>query len=377
MNIPRIYDGIEALLQPNKVLVILGPRQVGKTTLLQKFLSETHLKCRSENGEDAHFQEIIGSNDFSLIRKFCEGYEVIAIDEAQRAPSIGQALKIIVDTIPGIRVIATGSSSFELAGQIGEPLTGRKREVTLFPLSQMELRASFGNDSDFKRTLEERLIYGSYPEVVTAETEDLKRERIQEITHSYLLKDILNLERVKGSKILLDILRLLAFQVKNEVSLSEISEKVGIDVKTVGRYLDLFEKSFVLFNLRGFSRNLRNEITKKSKYYFYDNGVRNALISNFNPISHRDDIGALWENFIFMERLKKRSYTKVFANVYFWRTWEQQEVDIVEERDGKLFGYEIKWNETKKVKTPRLWLETYPEASFEVIHRENFLDFVG
>lgn len=377
MNIPRIYAHMENLLQPNKALILFGPRQVGKTTLLEKFLSGTPLKYRLENGEDALLQELAASHNFSRIRKFCEGYEVIAIDEAQRAPGIGEMLKIIVDHIPGIRVIATGSSSFELSGQVGEPLTGRKNEVLLFPVSQMELRNAMGNDFDLENTLEERLIFGSYPEVVVAETESEKRARIQEITQSYLLKDILNLERVKGSKVLLDVLRLLAFQVGDEVSLPEVASGAHIDVKTLDRYLDLFEKSFILFNLRGFSRNLRSEITRKSKYFFYDTGVRNAIINNFNPLSLRSDIGALWENFIFMERLKKRAYSNISANTYFWRTYEQKEIDLVEERDGKLFGYEMKWSEARAVKTPRLWTETYPEASFDVINRRNYLDFVG
>jgi hypothetical protein len=377
MKIPRIYDNLEDFLEPNKVLVIFGPRQVGKTTLVEDFLSRTTLKNRFESGDDSRLHEILGTNETAKIQEFCQGYELIAIDEAQKIPNVGLSLKIMVDTIPGIKVIATGSSSFELAGQIGEPLTGRKKTLSLFPLSQVEMRNFLKNDFDLKNKIEERLIYGSYPEVIKHPNIEKKKEVIEEITHSYLLKDILELEKVKGSKILLDLLRLVAFQIGNEVSLSELATKVGIDAKTVARYLDLFEKSFVLYNLRGYSRNLRNEINKKGKYYFYDTGIRNALISNFNPLSHRDDVGQLWENFIFMERLKKREYEKISANVYFWRTWEQQEIDIVEERDGKLFGYEVKWNPLEKVKPPKLWAETYKESSFEVINRENFLSFVG
>jgi predicted AAA+ superfamily ATPase len=376
MKIPRKYD-IESSLEPNKVLVIFGPRQVGKTTLVKDFLLQTSFRNRYESGDDTRIHEILGSNDIQKIKEFCEGYDVIAIDEAQRIPNIGMALKIMVDNVPGIRVIATGSSSFELSGQIGEPLTGRKRTLTLFPLSQLELRAFLKNDFDLKGGIEERLIFGSYPEVVTRQSNAEKKEAIEELTHSYLLKDILELEKVKGSKTLLDLLRLIAFQIGSEVSLPELATKTGIDVKTVARYLDLFEKSFVLYNLRGFSRNLRNEVTKKSKYYFYDTGIRNALISNFNPISERNDIGALWENFIFMERMKKREYERIFANTFFWRTWEQQEIDIVEERDGKLFGYEIKWGSAEKVTSPPLWKKTYEDASYEVINRENFIPFVA
>ena len=375
MQIPRIYQDLEKHLQPNKVLVLFGPRQVGKTTLVKDFLNRTSVKWRYETGDDSRMGEIFGSLDRTLITEFVKGYDILVVDEAQRIENIGTALKIIVDNVPGIRVIATGSSSFELAGQIGEPLTGRKNALSLFPIAQLELR-SFMNDADIKSQLEKYLVYGSYPEIVTSGDDADKKKRIEEITHSYLLKDILELEQVKSSKILLDMLRLLAFQLGNEVSYSEIAQKVNIDTKTVIRYLDLFEKAFVLLNVRGYSGNLREEVTRKSKYYFYDNGVRNALISNFNPLHLRDDVGMLWENFIFMERLKKRSYHSLSANVYFWRTWQQQEIDIVEEREGKLFGYELKYSKNK-VKIPPLWKETYPQSSFEVFTKENYLDFVG
>lgn len=375
MQIPRIYEKLEDFFEPGKALVIFGPRQVGKTTLIKNFLNRTKEKWRYETGDDARLHEILGSMDRSKIKEFVKGYDIVALDEAQRIPNIGMALKLIVDDIPNIKIIATGSSSFELAGQVGEPLTGRKRTLSLFPISQLELR-KFTNDIDLEDQLSSRLIFGSYPEIITADSNDKKREKVEEIAHSYLLKDILEFDRVKSSKILLDLLRLLAFQIGNEVSLSEIATKLGIDTKTVARYLDLFEKAFVLLNVRGFSGNLREEITKKSKYYFYDNGVRNALIANFNDLPLRNDIGALWENFVFMERFKKRSYTKKSANVYFWRTWQQQEVDIVEERDGNLFGYEVKYS-SKKISAPLQWKENYPESKFRLVTKENYLDFVA
>jgi predicted AAA+ superfamily ATPase len=375
MNIPRKYADIGQYLEPNKVLVVFGPRQVGKTTLIKNFLSTTKFRWRYENGDDIRIQEVLSSKNIDTLREFAQGYDVIAIDEAQRIPDIGMTLKMMVDAIPGIRLIATGSSSFELAGQIGEPLTGRKRTLSLFPIAQLELKTLY-NTYDLKEQLEERLVFGSYPNVVASETKDQKREIVEELTQSYLLKDILELERVKSSKILLDLLRLLAFQVGSEVSLNELSGKLGIDAKTVARYLDLFEKAFVLFNVRGYSRNLRNEITQKSKYYFFDTGVRNALISNFNPLFLRDDKGALFENFVFMERLKKREYEKIYANAYFWRTWEQQEIDLIEEREGRLFGYEMKFSD-KSAKIPSQWTTAYPDASFEVITKDNFLDFVA
>jgi len=374
MNLLRYYDNLENFLKPGKVLVITGPRQVGKTTLLTNFLKKTTLKYRLESGDDLRIQELFHSNDIAAIKEYAEGCGLIAIDEAQKVKHIGQALKIMVDHIPGIHVIATGSSSFELAGQVGEPLTGRKITLTLFPIAQLELRKLY-NTFDLRNKLEEFLIFGGYPEVLTTTQKEGKIRILNELCSSYLLKDILELERVKGSKILLDLLRLLAFQIGGEVSLSELGSHLGIDYKTVARYLDLFEKSFVIFNVRGFSRNLRSEMTKKSKYYFFDNGVRNAIISNFNRLELRNDIGMLWENFLFMERQKKRTYHSIYANSYFWRTWEQKEIDLIEEREGKLYGFEFKWKD-KKVTAPKEFLQNYKEAEFSVIHPKNYLEFI-
>ena len=375
MKIKRFYSELGKHLETGKVLVIFGPRQVGKTTLVQDFLNETLLKFKLETGDNIKIQTLFASQDLEKILAYARPYELIVIDEAQKIPNVGVALKMIVDHRPYIQVIVTGSSSFDLAGQIGEPLTGRKKTLTLFPLSQLELKEKYGV-YELEQQLESYLIYGSYPEIITATTEDEKRIKIEEIAHSYLLKDILVLERVKSSKILLDLLRLIAFQIGKEVSLSELGTQLGIDRKTVARYLDIFEKSFILFSVRGFSRNLRKEVSKSSRYYFYDLGVRNALIANFNAINLRNDIGELWENFVFMERLKKRSYKNIFANVYFWRTWDKKEIDIVEEREGKLFGYECKWSKLK-AKAPKDWVESYPEASFEVISKENYFDLLS
>lgn len=374
MKITRFYEDLGSFLHPNRALIIFGPRRVGKTTLLKDFLSTTKLKSKLDSGDNINIQHILGSQDFEQIKEYAAGYELIAIDEAQRIPSVGLGLKILVDQVPGIRVIATGSSSFELSGQVGEPLTGRKTTLTLYPIAELEL-ASHYNWSELGQQLHERLVYGAYPEVITASSHTEKARILEELVHSYLLKDILELERVKGSKILLDLLRLIAYQVGSEVSLPELGSKIGADTKTVARYLDLFEKSFVLLNLRGFSRNLRKEITKKSKYYFYDLGIRNAIISNFNPIGARDDVGALWENFCIIERLKMRAYRNIYANQYFWRTWDRKEVDLIEERGGKLFGYECKYAGQGE-KNKAAWLDTYPEASFEVITSTSYLDFV-
>ncbi len=372
MQISRIYDNLASYLQPNKVLVIYGPRQVGKTTLLRNYLDGV-TSYKLDYGDDIRLQETLSSKDASKILEYARGYPLIALDEAQKIPHIGDALKIMVDQIPGISIIATGSSSFELAGQIGEPLTGRKTTLTLYPVSQLEL-AKLHNPYELKTRLEEFVLYGGYPEVVASQGNEAKQKILHELVGSYLLKDILEFEQVKSSKLLLDLLRLLAFQIGKEVSLSEIGKQLGIDYKTVARYLDLFEKAFVIYNLRGFSKNLRKEIVKKSKYYFYDTGVRNAVISNFNPFAIRNDIGELWENFIFIERLKKRSYQNLYSNQYFWRTWDGQEIDLIEEREGMLYAYEFKWN--KASEAPRQWKEAYPGAQFQCITGETYLDFI-
>ncbi|MEK7085934.1 MAG: ATP-binding protein [Patescibacteria group bacterium] len=374
MKIPRIYKNLDKYIKPNKVLVIYGPRQVGKTTLLKDFLVTSKWKYRLDTGDNIKLHELFKSQDFNSLKEYAYGKELIIIDEAQRIPGIGQGLKILTDQVENLRLIATGSSSFELAGQIGEPLTGRKTSLILYPISQIELQSIY-NSYELKEKLNEWLIFGSYPEIITAKNKQEKIRLLEELTQSYLFKDILELEKIKNSKILLDLLRLIAFQLGQEVSLTELATQLGIDYKTVGRYLDLLEKTFVIYNLRGFSRNLRKEITKKSKFYFYDNGIRNTIISNFNEPALRNDLGALWENFLFMERLKKRACKEIFANCYFWRTWDQKEVDLVEEREGKLFGYEFTWK-NKKSKQPKEWLNTYPEASYEVITSENYLNFI-
>lgn len=370
-----MYD-LKHYLKPQKVLVLYGPRQVGKTTLLKDFLQKTSLKYYLSTGDDLSLRELLSSSDMKRLKEFAQGYEIIAIDEAQKIPHLGQGLKILIDHVPQLSIIVTGSSSFELAGQIGEPLTGRKKTLFLYPVSQMEL-ATHHNAFELKENLEASLIYGSYPEIVSTENKKEKMGHIREIAASYLFKDILELEKVKSPKLLLDLLRLLAFQIGNEVSFNELGTQLGIDSKTIARYLDLFEKTFIIYNLRGFSRNLRKEVTKTSKYYFYDNGIRNAIISNFNPLNLRNDVGVLWENFLFMERLKKRQYKQIPANPYFWRTWDQKEIDLVEEREGKLFGYEFKWKSEKKIKAPKDWLTAYPEAQYQVIDKDNFLEFVA
>lgn len=364
------------MIQPNKILVIYGPRRVGKTTLVENYLASLALETKlyKSTGENVTVREILESSDFAKILPFFQSYDLIFIDEAQRINNVGQGLKILVDQLPGIKIIATGSSSFALSNKIGEPLVGRAKIITLFPLSVIELAESYGNGW-LTENLENLLIYGSYPEVLTANSTNQKVDYLNLIRDSHLYKDILELDKVKNSKKIFDLLRLLAFQVGSEVSIEELAKSLSVARGTVERYLDSLEKSFVLINLRGFAKNLRSEITKTSKYYFYDNGIRNAIISNFNYLNSRNDIGALWENFLFIERIKKQRYKEIHANNYFWRTWDQKEVDMVEERDGKLFGYEFKYAKDN-ISKPKLFLETYPEASFEIINKDNFMSFL-
>jgi hypothetical protein len=372
--VKRAYEPLSQYLVPNKVLVIYGPRRVGKTTLISQFLSDTTLKYKLDSGDNIKVQQIISSSDFNLIKDYCSGYELIVIDEAQNIPHVGKGLKIIVDQIPNIQVIATGSSCFDLSNKIGEPLVGRQKILKLFPISLQEFSHHF-NRFELSERLEEFMIYGLYPEVILQSENQKKAEYLIDLVQAYLLKDILALENIKSPHFLMDLLRLLAFQVGSEVSLNELSNSLKIDVKTIARYLDLLEKSFIIFSLGGFSRNLRNEITSKKKYYFYDTGIRNGIINAFNPLATRNDKGALWENFMVAERLKKKTYTSLFSNDYFWRTYSKKEIDLIEERDGKIFGYEFKWKE-KEYKAPLEWRSNYPDSTVMLISTENYQDFV-
>jgi len=373
--ITRSYEPLDAHLLPNKALILYGPRRVGKTTLLRSFLAQTPLKYKLDSGDNIRTQQILSSQDFGQILAYIEGYDLLALDEAQNIPNIGMALKIIVDQVPGIRVIATGSSSFELAGQVGEPLTGRKRTLILYPIAQAELLASH-NRSELRERLADFLVFGSYPEVIEAKTQHERIEIITEIANSYLLKDVLAFDRVRNSRPLSDLLKLLAFQVGSEVSLNELAGHLSIDAKTVQRYLDLLEKAFVISRQGGFSRNLRGEVTSKAKYYFYDTGIRNAILAQFNRLDQRNDVGQLWENFFVVERTKHRAYAAIPANSYFWRTYDQQEIDLVEERDGRLYGYECKWSTRKAISPPKSWLSAYPGAEFNGITPDNYLAFL-
>ena len=364
------------LIKPGRVLVIYGPRQVGKTTLVTQLLDSYPGQIYRGYGENSQLRRLLESADFSQIIPFFQSYNLAFIDEAQKIRQIGQGLKILVDQLPHLKIIATGSSSFALSHQIGEPLVGRQKILTLFPLSLSELSRHFGSAYPTEN-LENLLIYGSYPRVITANSLAEKIDLLTDLKDSYLYKDILELERLRHSRQIEDLLRLLAYQIGHQVSLQELGAQLGLNRNTVARYLDLLEKAFVIINIRGFSRNLRKEISKTSRYYFYDNGVRNAIINNLNPLSTRNDIGQLWENFLFIERLKKQTYTNMTVTNYFWRTWDQKEIDLIEERNGRLYGYEFKWNPAKKVSPPKDWLTTYPNAHYQVITRHNYLKFIS
>jgi len=372
----KILDEIENILvqtENKKTIVILGPRRSGKTTLLNKIL-ENKNNFRLAAGEDLEVQHYLSSQSINKLQQFVGQNKLLVIDEAQKIPNIGINLKLLADHCPALQIIVTGSSALDLSNQTGEPLTGRKISLQLFPLSQMELN-QIEDASQTRANLESRLLYGSYPETILANDNQKRRDYLQELVSSYLYKDILELEGIHKSKAMAKLLQLLAWQIGKEVSLHELGQQLGWHSNTVERYLDLFEKTFVLINITAFSRNLRKEITKKSRYYFYDVGVRNALIGQFNALTLRNDVGELWENYLVIERLKKLAYKKIWCNHYFWRTYSQQEIDWIEEGDGKLNAYEFKW-QPRKILAPSEWRSNYATSTFNVINRENYLEFI-
>jgi predicted AAA+ superfamily ATPase len=377
--IERILN-IENLSRPGKTLLLLGPRRSGKTTLLKQFLSSTARRTVFYDGGNLSVQQQFSINEYTHLKAAFEGYDVLAIDEAQNIPGIGMSLKLINDASPSTIVIATGSSSLDMRGQVGEPLVGRKRTEILYPFSLEELfRSSHERplSLSWKEAYPNLLRFGMYPSSVLASNNQERAAFLRELIDSLLLRDILMYQEVKGAHLLLQLLTLLAYQIGSEVSLTELGASLGIRKETVARYLDLFEKSFIIFRLGGLSRKLRSEVTRKAKYYFCDLGVRNAIINNFSPLETRNDGGLLWENFAIVERLKARSYRSLFANQYFWRTWERSEIDLVEERDGSYFAYEMKLNPRKVRGAPRQWVETYgSNAPWQIITPDNILDFV-
>jgi predicted AAA+ superfamily ATPase len=367
-------ENLKAILKPGKVAVIYGARRTGKTTLLREFLKTEAGSYLLVSGEDITVQGFLSSQSLEKLKVFVGSNRLLVVDEAQKVQNIGLSLKMIVDHIPDIRVIATGSSSFDLARSIGEPLTGRKTTLIQYPLAQLEI-GSIEQHHETTARLDQRLIYGSYPEVVLMEDNREREQYLKEIVSSYLYKDILELEGIRQSAKIGRLLQLIAFQIGKEVSYTELGTSLGMSKNTVDHYLDLLEKAFVIQRLGGFSRNLRCEITKNSRYYFIDTGVRNALINNFNPVDLRSDTGELWENYLIMERMKQQEYRRETAHNYFWRTYTKNELDLVEERGGKLYGFEMKWGKSKP-RPPKEWSSAYPEAAWQVINRENYLGFI-
>jgi len=336
----------------------------------------TSYQTRFINADELIYREIISSQNLQQLRQLIGNVELLIIDEAQRGTNIGLNLKLIVDNYPDLRIIATGSASFELANQINEPLTGRKLTYMLFPVSYDELEKTFGNIIA-RNQLERWLIWGGYPEIVCTEDLFLRERLMGELVSSYLYRDILEMEDIRHASKIVDLLRLLAFQIGSEVSISELASNLSSDFRTIQRYLDLLEKVFVIFRVGGFSRNLRKEITKNARYYFYDNGVRNALIQNFNPLKFRNDIGQLWENFLMVERMKVNRFYNRPVNTYFWRTYDQKEIDCIEETMGKLNGYEFKYQDGQiRIATQREFLAAYPDSELNIITKENFNNFI-
>jgi predicted AAA+ superfamily ATPase len=362
------------LSKSNKIVIIYGARQVGKTTLANHIIDSLSLKTLKINADEKKYHDILSSRDLDKMKSLVSGYELLFIDEAQRIENIGINLKILSDGLKDLKIIVTGSSSFELANKIKEPLTGRAWTYNLYPLAFLEL-AGHHNKFELMGHLDNFLIQGAYPEVFTTENLRDKKKLLEEIATSYLYKDILELESIKKSEKIYKLLQLLAFQVGQEVSVHELAVKLELGSETVRRYLDLLEKSFIIFRLSALSKNPRKEIAKKDKIYFHDLGIRNILIDNLNALSDRNDQGALFENFLVSERLKKITYQETIVSSYFWRAYTGSEVDYVEAMGGRYSAYEFKYAK-KKARRPQKFLETYDNSTFEVVNRENFLEFI-
>jgi uncharacterized protein len=369
----RIAESVIQRLKDQKAIIILGPRQAGKSTLmheLEPFLAKPVVWW---NGDDADVRASLSNASSTFIKSLLGNAATVVIDEAQRIENIGICIKLIVDNFKSVKVLATGSSAFELANKINEPLTGRKWEYELYPFSFGEMVNQHGFLEE-RRLLNHRLVYGYYPEIVLNPGEE--EERLKQLASSYLYKDILTWERIQKPDKLERLLQALAFQIGNQVSYHELGQLTGLDNETTEKYIDLLEKAFIIFRLNSLSRNLRNELKKSRKIYFYDNGLRNAVINQFSPVALRQDAGSLWENFMISERVKKLAFDRHYANQYFWRTHAQQEIDYVEEKDGKMHAYEFKWNTKAKGRVSSVFQKAYPDATVKIITPENFSELV-
>jgi len=369
-----IFQPVMQRLFQGKAILLTGPRQVGKTTFLKQLVDVTDEQIvLSLNCDEPDIRIALEEVTSTQLKALIGNHKLILIDEAQKVKNIGLTLKLMVDNLEGIQIIATGSSAFDLRNKLNEPLTGRKFEYHLYPFSSNELIKQTSITVE-RRLLEQRLIYGFYPDVVNHSADAITL--LKELTNSYLFKDIFAYRDLRRPDELTRLLTALALQVGNEVSYNELGQTLGIDKETVERYLDLLEKVFVVFRLNSFSRNMRNELKKSKKVYFYDNGVRNAVINNYAPLALRNDIGALWENFFISERRKYIDYNGIYSNTYFWRTHAQQEIDYIEERNGILYAFELKWKENKKRKVPASFSAAYPGHTFETVTPANYLNFL-
>jgi len=373
--IPRKLElTIHSKLFKGKAIIVLGPRQTGKTTLLKQIAARQDEAILWLDADEPIVRSQLTNANISDLKLIIGKNKILILDEAQQIRNIGTTLKLIIDHIPEVQLLVSGSSALDLAEGITEPLTGRKYEYYLYPLSYLELVNHYGYLEE-KKLLEQRLLYGSYPEVVT--NSNNMKEILGLLAGSYLYKDIFKYKDLRRPELLESLLQSLALQLGSQVSYHELGKIIGADTETVQRYIGLLEKTFVIFRLRAFSRNIRNEIKKSRKIYFWDNGIRNALISNFNPLNLRTDKGALWENYLVSERMKHIHYNEIFANRYFWRTQQQQEIDYIEERDGILHAYEIKWKTTSKPRAPLTFTKAYPDYHFELLTTENYEPFLG
>jgi len=369
-----IYESVSRRLFQGKAIILTGPRQVGKTTFLKQLITGSDEQfVLSLNCDEPDTRIMLENVTSTQLKTLIGKHKLILIDEAQKVENIGLTMKLMVDNLEGIQLIATGSSAFDLRNKLNEPLTGRKFEYHLYPFSSNEL-IEHTSVTEERRLLEQRLIYGMYPDVINHSSDAMTL--LRELTNSYLFKDILAYRDMRRPQELTKLLTALALQIGNELSYNELGKNLGIDKETVERYIDLLEKVFVIFRLNSFSRNLRNELRKSKKIYFYDNGVRNAIINNYAPLALRNDIGALWENFFISERRKYIDYHDIYSNTYFWRTHSQQEIDYIEERNGVLYAFELKWKENKKSKLPLSFASSYPDHVFEVVTPANYIDFL-
>lgn len=366
-----LKEVVERQLYKGKAIVLVGARQVGKTTLLNLWAHESEQPVLMLNCDETEARTVLENTNVAKLKILIGNHKFLIIDEAHKVNNIGLTLKLIVDNFKDVQVIATGSSAFELRNILNEPLTGRKLEYHLYPISCDEIVQTYGLLEE-KKTLENRLIYGSYPDIIMHPEQ--ARRYLTELTQSYLYKDIFSLGDIRKPELIEKLVQALAFQIGSEVSTNELAKMLQTDSKTIDKYIDLLEKCYVVFRLSGLNRNLRNELKKSKKIYFYDTGIRNAVIQQFAPVSLRSDMGALWENFFIAERKKRNHYKEHFCNSYFWRTTQQQEIDLVEECDGQMTAFEMKWNPEKKARFPKSFLETYPVKETIVITPENYLE---